>query len=246
MAIPKTKEEFKQYCLRQLGAPVIKINVAKEQVDDCVDSAVNFYQHYHYDGVFETYYVYSLTDQDKINKFITLPDSIIGVSDILDMGTSLDSNNIFDVRYQLALNDFHNLSTSSIIPYYMVFQHLSFLQEILVGKKPIRYNEMDNKLYIDMNWNQLQTGMYIIIKCFEKVDPEKNPKMWADHILQKYTTCLIKQMMGNNLKKYGDMKMPGGVSFNGQRIYDEATQERNEIETDFQRNYSAQSSMMIG
>jgi len=55
MAQPTTKAEFKEYCLRKLGKPVIEINVDQDQVDDRVDEALSYYADYHFDGVEKTY-----------------------------------------------------------------------------------------------------------------------------------------------------------------------------------------------
>ena len=50
MAIPATRKEFKDYCLRRLGSPVIDINVDDQQVEDRIDEALLYYRDYHYDG----------------------------------------------------------------------------------------------------------------------------------------------------------------------------------------------------
>ena len=81
MATPTTKEEFKQYCLRKLGAPVIEINVDDDQVDDRIDEALRYYWDYHFDGSDKIYYKHQITQTDIANKYIILPENIIGAVD---------------------------------------------------------------------------------------------------------------------------------------------------------------------
>jgi hypothetical protein len=67
MAQPSTRQELIDYCLRKLGAPVLEINVAEEQIDDLVDDAIQYFQERHYDGVYQTFLKYQIT-QDDINR----------------------------------------------------------------------------------------------------------------------------------------------------------------------------------
>ena len=64
MAQPSTRQELIDYCKRKLGAPVLEINVADEQIDDLVDDAIQFFQERHFDGVYPTFYKYQLTQAD--------------------------------------------------------------------------------------------------------------------------------------------------------------------------------------
>jgi len=67
MAQPSTRQELIDYCKRKLGYPVLEINVADEQIEDLVDDAVQFFQERHFDGVYQTYLKYKIT-QDDINR----------------------------------------------------------------------------------------------------------------------------------------------------------------------------------
>ena len=62
MAQPTTKADFKEFCLRKLGKPVIDINVSTEQVDDRVDEALSYYNDYHFDGVEKTYFKHKVSN----------------------------------------------------------------------------------------------------------------------------------------------------------------------------------------
>ena len=138
MAVPQSKADFKEYCLRKLGKPVIEINVDDDQVDDRVDEALRFYWDYHFDGTEKVYYKYQITQVDKNNKYITMPDNIIGVVNIFPVGQALNTNNLFNIRYQIALNDLYTLTSVSMVPYYMALQHVQFLEQFLVGQQPLR------------------------------------------------------------------------------------------------------------
>lgn len=246
MSIPTTRAEFTEYCLRKLGKPVIEINVDDDQVSDRIDEALQYFYDYHFDGSEKTYYKKVIDDTDKANKYITMPDNIIGAVNIFDMGSAIGLNNIFNIRYQIALNDLYTLTSVSMVPYYMAMSHVQFLEQLLIGKKPLRYNRHMNKLYIDMDWDQIATGNYVIVEAYQIVDPAVYTKAWNDRWLQRYASCLIKQQWGQNLKKFEGMKMPGGLTFNGQKIFDEATEERNSLEKEMIYTYSLPATDMIG
>lgn len=244
--IPTDRATFKEYCLRRLGKPLNEINIDDDQLDDRIDDALQYFWDYHFSGSEKTYYKYPVTNQDKTNKYITLPDNIIGAVNIFPIGQALNTNNLFNIRYQIALNDLYTLTSVSMVPYYMALQHVQFLEQMLVGQQPLRYNRYVNKLYIDMDWDRLNAGDYIIVEAYQVVDPNVYSKVWTDRWLARYATCLIKQQYGTNLKKYRGMKMAGGIEFNGQVIYDEATGERAELEKEMIRSYSLPVTDMIG
>ena len=64
MAQPSTRSELITYAKRQLGAPVLEINVADEQVEDLLDDAIQYFQERHFDGVYPSFLKYKLTDDD--------------------------------------------------------------------------------------------------------------------------------------------------------------------------------------
>lgn len=246
MALPTTRAEFKESCLRKLGKPVIEINVDDDQVEDRIDEAIQYYWDYHFDGSEKIYYKYQVTDQDKQNGYITLPENIIGAINLFEMNSWIGVNNIFSIQYQIALNELYTITSISAQPYYMTMAHLAFLQELLIGKKPLRYNRNMNRLYVDMAWDLVPTGNYIIVEAYQVVDPTIYADVWKDRWLLRYAAALIKQQWGTNLKKFDGMKMPGGLTFNGQKIYDEATAEREQLEQEMISSYSLPVTDMIG
>lgn len=246
MAVPTTRAEFTEYCLRKLGKPVIEINVDEDQVGDRIDEALRYYWDYHFDGSEKTYYKKIITQTDIDNKYITMPENIIGVVNIFDLGSALGLNNLFNIRYQIALNDLYTLTSVSMVPYYMAMNHVQFLEQMLVGKQPLRYNRHINRLYIDMSWDQIAVDNYLIVEAYQIVDPDVYTKAWGDRWLARYAEALIKQQWGQNMKKFKGMKLPGGIEFNGQQIYDEATAERQQLEQEMIFTYSLPATDMIG
>jgi hypothetical protein len=247
VAIPTSRAEFKEYCLRKLGKPVIEINVDDDQVEDRVDEAIRYYWDYHFDGTEKIYYKHQVTDEDKANKYITVPENIIGAVQVFPIGDpSVRADDLFNIRYQIALNDLYTLTSVSMVPYFMAMQHLQLIQEILVGKQPIRYNRHKDQIWIDMDWNSVKTGEFLLIEAYQIVDPDTFTDMWGDRWLARYATELIKMQWGTNIKKYQGMQLPGGLTFNGQQIYDEAKEAIEKLEEDMINSYSLPVSDMIG
>lgn len=246
MALPTSRQEFKDYCLRKLGAPVLKINVSDEQVDDRVDEALKYYYDYHFDGSEKIFYRHLVTAQDKVNRYITLPENILGAVNIFPIGTGINTNNIFNIRYQIALNDLYTLTSVSMVPYFMALQHIQLLEQLLVGQQPLRYNRHTNKLFIDMDWDRVNQNEYILVEAYEVINPDVYTDAWADRWLLRYATELIKKQWGSNMKKFGNMQMPGGVTFNGKEIYNEAHEEIEKLESEMINSYSLPANMMIG
>ena len=246
MSRPTTKATFKEHCLRRLGKPVIEINVDEDQLDDRVDEALDYYADYHFDGFEHTYYKHQVTDTDKTNKYITLPDNIIGVVDLFDIGDATSTNNLFNVRYQIALNDLYDLSRYELVPYYMNFQNIRMIEEILVGKQRLRFNRHLNQLHVDMDWNRFNTGDFLVCKAYRVIDPDTYTDVWKDRWLLRYAACLIKLQWGSNLTKFEGMQLPGGVQFNGAKLYDDAFAERQQLEEEIQSNYVYPPEDMVG
>ena len=268
MAIPNTRQTLISYAKRALGHPVIEINVDDDQVDDRVDEAIQYYQQYHYDGIKRVYlkYQYTQADYNRINTdtsegatknsvtttwktgngYIVVPDSIVGVQNIFPFSNK-GSLNLFDVRYQLRLNDLYDFSSTSVINYDIVMRQLDFLDHILVGEKPLRFNQHDNKLHIDMDWgSDLAVGEYLVIDAYRKLDPDTYTDVYDDIWLKRYTTALVKKQWGANLSKFNGVAMIGGVTLNGQQIYSEALQDVEKLEAEIRSSFELNPAMLIG
>lgn len=247
MAVPTTRSTFKDYCLRRLGYPVIDINVDEEQLQDRIDDALAKFRDYHYDGTERVLLPHQLTEEDRTNKYISLDENIVGVTRVLDIGDAINSSNLFNIRYQIHLNDLFDFSSSSYVSYVMAMRHVETLEEIFVGSKPIRFNRHVDRLYIDMKWDEdISVGEYMIIDGYRTIEPETYADVWNDPWLKKYATALIKRQWGENLKKFEGMQLPGGITFNGQKIWEEATDEINKIEEELTNSYSLPVMDMIG
>ena len=155
--------------------------------------------------------------------------------------------NMFDVRYQLRLNDLYDFSSTSIINYDIVLRHLDFLDHILVGEKPMRFNQHDNRLWIDMDWkNDLNVGEYLVIECYRKLDPESFTDVYNDIFLKRYVTALFKKQWGANLSKFDGVAMIGGVTLNGRELYSQSLSDIEKLEQEIRSSYELNPAMMIG
>lgn len=247
MAVPTTRNEFKEYCLRKLGKPVLEINVDDDQIEDRIDESLKYYYDYHFDGSERIYYKHQITDTDKANKYITMPENIIGAVRVFAIGDpSVRNDDLFNIRYQIALNDLYTLTSVSMIPYFMVRQHLSLIQEMLVGQQAIRYNRHINKLYVDTDWSTYNTGEYLLIEAYQVVNPDTYTDAWGDRWLQEYCTQKIKFQWGTNLTKFTGLQLPGGVQFNGEKILDDAHEAITKLEEEMISSYSLPVMDMIG
>lgn len=247
MAVPTTREEFKEYCLRKLGKPVIEINVDDDQVDDRIDEALRYYWDYHFDGTDKVYYKHQVSQQNITDKYITLPENIIGAVRVFPIADPIvRSDDLFNIRYQIALNDLYTLTSVSMVPYYMTMEHLALISELLVGQQPIRFNRHKNRLYVDMDWGKINEGEFLLIEAYEVVDPDTWAQVWSDRWLQNYTTAKIKYQWGSNLTKFTGMNLPGGVQFNGEKILNDAQDELQKMEQEMISSYSLPVSDMIG
>jgi hypothetical protein len=271
MAIPTTRTDFKEWCLRSLGKPVIEINVDPDQVEDRIDEALQYFAQYHYDGVERVYLKYQITQADitrsrsdnslaqvtdvdssttavwkEQKNYIPVPSSVMSIVKVFPM-TDKASLNMFDVRYQLRLNDLYDFSSTSLIHYEMTMQHLDFLDHILIGETAIRHNQHQNRLYLDADFQtDFVDGDYIIIECYRAIDPATYSDVYNDIFLKKYTTQLIKKQWGANLSKFQGIQMLGGVALNGEQIYQQAQDEIDKLEEQIQLAYELPPMHMIG
>ena len=305
MARPNTRATFKEYCLRNLGKPVIDINVDEDQVEDRIDEAVQYFSQYHTDGVERMYLKYKVTADDKVRlrknndftvfeegtyadnielesgtntdlegagdllgedgkaihlessnlvstkyeenqNYLVIPDSVLSVINIFPLSDRANLN-MFDVRYQLRLNDLYDFSSTSIVHYELTMRHLDFLDHILVGEKPIRFNTLSNRLYIDMDWAEdIDADEYLIIECYRQLDPTQHTRMFDDIMLKRYATALIKRQWGQNLSKFNGTAMLGGVTLNGPELFSTAISEQQKLEEEIRLNFEEPPHIMQG
>jgi hypothetical protein len=288
MAKPTTRQELKDYCLRQLGAPVLEINVADEQVDDLLDDTLQYFNERHFDGVEKTYLKYKIT-QDDINRgrgsgsgsvgvtttgvgivtttgtstniagfgavtsnfyetsnFIQVPDSVIGIEKIFKFDTSSISGGMFSIKYQLFLNDLYFFNSVDLLTYSMTKSYLEDIDMLLTTDKQIRFNQRQNRLYLDIDWGAQEANSFIVIECYRAMDPADYSKVFNDSFVKKYLTASIKKQWGQNLIKFQGVKLPGGVELNGRALYEDGQRELDEIRQRMSSDYELPPMDMIG
>lgn len=302
-----TREGLKQYALRALGAPVLEINVADEQLEDRLDEALEYWRQYHPDGVEKVYLKHAITaseinlttpvatdfhDEEVVtgqtsgasakvaketsrsssgtlllvknvkgtfvagetilgsnsgttavlgttpcvlgsydNRYIDIPDIVYGIIRILPFSQASSSKNLFDLQYQLRLNDLYDLTSTSIIYYKNVMSHLALLDLELNGHPQFRFNRRQSKLFLDMNWEtDVALGDFIVAECYRALDPTVYTRVYDELWLKHYVTALFKKQWAINIKKFSGIQLPGGVTLDGDKLYDEATGEVKDLE----------------
>ena len=162
--------------------------------------------------------------------YIPMPSTVLTVSNIFAFDNAA-TNNMFDIKYQMRLNDLYDFSSSSMIHYEMTMQHLDYLSHLLVGEVPIRFSEHQRRLYLDMDWDgDVSENDYLIIECYRKIDPDVSTDVYNNMYLKRYATALIKKQWGANLSKFQNVQLLGGVTMNGEQIYQQAVEEQEKIE----------------
>ena len=253
MAIPTSKTELKDYCLRKLGFPVIDINVDDEQLDDRIDDALQLYNEFHYDGTEMVWLAQQVTTTNITSKKIQLSDNISGVHRVMPLSsvhassTSSAGFNIFDINYQLRLNDFYNLTSSSYTYYVIAREHLAMLDLIVSGNVPYTYNKKTNELFIAMNWaGKVDVGDYVVMEATRIIDPDEYSKVFNDSWLKEYVTQLFKKQWGSNLTKYDNYTLPGGLVVNGAKLYADADAEIARLEEKLRDTFEEPTQFLVG
>jgi hypothetical protein len=281
MANPSTRQELVNYAKRQLGAPVLEINVADEQIEDLMDDAIQIYQNRHMDGVELMYLKHQVTQDfldaiqakaldkstgittttasanitgignttftyEENQNFIQIPDAVIGIERVFKLDNRLISTNMFNINYQMALNDVYFFSSMELLGYTMTKRYLEDLDHILHPEKQIRFNRRQGRLYLDVDGNSMQAGDYLIIRCYRVLNPNDYTKVYNDPFLKKYLTALMKKQWGQNLIKFQGVKLPGGVELNGRQIYEDALGEIEKLEERMTYEYELPPLDLIG
>jgi len=184
--------------------------------------------------------VTSMTLGNFDNKYITLNDSVLSVVRTLPLSSRSNSISFFDAKYQLMLNNIQSLTNTDIQYFTMLKMHINLINDLMTGQKPVRFNRHMNRLFIDLTWGDggdLAIGDYIIIEAYRMLDPDTYTDVYNDAYLKRYTTALIKRQWGINLKKFEGVQLPGGVTLNGQKIFDEAMDEITILKQEVQDTY---------
>lgn len=276
MANPTTREEFTDYCLRQLGAPVLEINVDDDQINDRIDEAIQYYQEYHFDGIERMYLKHQFTAEDverfqetneltstddpdgstwqNRKNFIEVPDHVIGIQKVFGVTSNLSSNEMWGLSNQYFLLDIFSFSSGytfgnfDMSYYYMIKQYFETLDMVVNtgGLVEHRYNRRQDRLYIDIDRKRVIEGRYLIIDCWRALDPQEWSQVYNDSFLKKYATALIKRQWGQNMIKYNNIQLPGGVTMNGRQLWEDGNTEVRDLESKMLTDYSLPPMDMIG
>lgn len=246
MSVPITREQLKEWCLRQLGHPVHEINIDEAQLDDNIDSAMQYFQDFHFDGMEKYYLKHQVTQDNKTNGWIPLTNNIFGVTRIFPFGTTNATMNMFDLRYQLRLHDLFDFTSTSYVNYVITQQHIRMLDLLFTGEIPLRFNRHTDRLYIDYNWSKVTVGEYFIIECYVIVSPDEYPKVYNDRLLKRLATAHVKRQWASNMRKYVNMELPGGVIMNAEAFYKEAQEEIDKVEALIRDTHEEPPAMVIG
>lgn len=235
MANPNSRQTLIDYCLRRLGAPVIEINVDEDQIEDRIDEAIQYFQEFHSDATMKGYLKHQLTSTDIANKYITLSSDIQTVSRMFRVNSTFSqTGNMFDIKYQMALNDIWDLATfAGDLSYYeQIQQYLSTLDMKLNGTPLVNFVRRQNRLYIygHIEDKDLEENDYVVLEMYQTINPENFTSIYNDMWLKAYATSLIKLQWGMNLIKFEGMQLPGGVIINGRQIFDDAQAEISELQ----------------
>ena len=155
------------------------------------------------------------------SNFIQIPDSVIGIEKIFKFNTSAISGGMFSIKYQLFLNDLYYFNSVELLQYSMVKSYLEDIDFLLTPERQVRFNKKQNRLYLDMDFNSIREGDFIVINCQRILNPDDFTKIYNDMFLKMYLTAIMKRQWGQNLIKFRGVKLPGGLELNGREIYED-------------------------
>jgi hypothetical protein len=255
MAEPSSRQELKDYCLRRLGHPVLEINVDDDQLDDLIDDAFQYYRERHFDGVEQMYLKHEITADDVTRfdsadetsstpapdastwltrkNFIEIPEHIVGISKVMGISSNFARNNLFGMNNQYFLMDIFSFSSGfafgnfDMSNYYMLKQYFETLDMIVQTGSLVQYrfNQRSDRLYLDIDKARMIEGNYLLIDCQRYLNPETFTQVYNDSFVKQYLTALIKRQWGQNLIKFNNVQLPGGVSLNGRQLFEDAQKE---------------------
>ena len=271
MSKPSTRQGLIDYCLRRLGYPVLEVNVDDDQIDDLIDDAIQYFQERHFDGVERMLLKHEITKENRetlktgittttanttvgittttfteSQNFILLADHVLGVERVLKMDASTLTSGMFNIKYQIFLNDLYYYGALDLMNYAMTKTYLEDLSRIITPDTQLRFNKKNHRLYLDIDFGQMSDDTFIIIDGYRLLDPSDAPAIYNDFWLKRYATATIKKQWGMNLIKFNGVLLPGGVQLNGRQIYEDAIKEIEEIEYSLKTEYEIPPLDLIG
>ena len=247
MAKPITRATLQDYCLRNLGAPVIEINVDEDQIEDRTDDALQFYQEFHSDGTIREYLKHELTAADITNSYITVADSVMSVTRMLKINATT-GNSLFDMGYHMRMNDIFMLQglSTQLQTYEQAQQKLSLIDHRLNSEEHIRFSRHMNRIHMDEGFGDLIAGQFLVLEVMSVIDPATNVDVYNDLYLKKYLTALIKRQWGANMMKFDGFQLPGGITLNGRQMFEDATEEITALEEECRLVWMSPDNFLMG
>ena len=113
--------------------------------------------------------------------------------------------------------------------------------------KPVRYHAVQDRLYIDFDWAaDALLDNFIVIKAYRALQPTTWTEIYDQMWVKDYTTAKIKKQWGQNLTKFQNVQMPGGVTLNGEMIYNDAVEELKILDEQLRSQWELPPLDMIG
>ena len=246
MAIVTNRATLVEWCLRKLGKPVININVSTDQIDDRVDEALQVYQEKHYDATQEIWVAHTLTQADVDNRYVTLPDDILIVTQIQKPVSNLyTSDRMFDYNYQISVNELSPFQPIDQINYFMTVTNYEQIMDMVNTVPTFEYSRHLQRLVLNDSLVDMGVGYPLILRVFKLIDPNSS-KIYNDRWLKEYTAALIKRQWGENLSKHGQIQLLGGITLNGELIYSQAQEDIAKLEEQLQDVFSEPTDFFVG
>jgi hypothetical protein len=240
---PATRAEFRAWCLRELGEPVIRVNVAPEQVEDKIDFALGYFQRNHYDGSQHLYLPVAVT-QDVLDRgYFEVHESIIGITRVLEWSgvgmapTSPDItiNPIWQIIAAAAMTAYGcvgcAMCNDGMTQYAGYLTNINTMRAMFANDAThMEFSRHMGRLYIYGEKSKMKIGTIFVVECSRALIPEEFPAVWNNEFLKLYATAQIKRQWGNNLRKLRNVPLSGGVMLQGEEILQEAEETIRDLE----------------
>lgn len=267
MAEPTNREDFIDYCKRALGEPVVTVNVGATQADDRLNDCLGYLMEKHFDFVHRALFNHKLTQAEITAGFIDTdslgsalgatggwPDgtNILTVSKVYPI-TSTVGDYIFDLRYQLSMQDFFGIFFNqgvapygALANYEMARSYMSTIEHTFAYPCSFTFSKATSRLFLEIGKDRLKAGNYVLFEAYVAIDMDKYPKIWKDRMFKRYYTAMLKKQWAQNLMKFANVPLPGGASLNAPAMMSEALKEIEEIEDKITKMYEPPPDMQIG
>ena len=273
---PRNRGQLINYGLRQLGAPILQINVDDDQLHDLVDDTVQIYQERHYNGIERMYLKYKVTQEDLDRGRAKGTDGvgIVTTSGISTNSATTVSSQFYETSNFLAVpdtilgvNKIFKFDTSSISGGMFSIKYQLFLNDLYYFNSVELLQYAMTKTYLEdidfllttdkqIRFNMRQDKLYMDIDwgaqsldTFFVIDCFRaidTEQIYNSPFVKRYFTALLKKQWGQNLIKFRGTKLPGGIELNGREIYDEGVRELDALRSRMAQDYETPPLDFIG